>query len=565
MPPDAPAVSGGPHGVKSRALNSPGPDGTNGSLIYTATTVTTGRWYHVVGVYDAPNRKMDIYLDGKRDNGVAAGVAVPASLYSSTANVLIGRIFDYGDSWNGKIDEARIYNRALTAAEVKQLYNLGSVTQGHSNTVSISNGLVGYWPLDGATTNWRTNTTADLSGNGNAGQMIDMSTSTSPTIGKIGQALKFNGTSQYINNTAFSWPTINKAITIAFWTKTPGCTSSSLCSAFTIGNDTNNRIQAHVPWNDNVLYWDYGGGGVGSGRHIADFTPYLNKWTHVVLTSDGVSQSQIYFNGNLVTNDSTANSPSVGLTGIYIGTFPACCGQSLHNGPIDDFRVYNRVLTQGEVQQLYHLGTAYIAQSNTVALSNGLVGYWPFDGSSIDWRKNQVADMSGNGNTGTLVNLGTTTAPVAGKIGQALRCTGANSSEIDLPDISGAVNTGSYSLWVKPSMVVASFGWIDSNFDIFQQSGLVYFRTGTQSSANIASWAPDTWHYAAMTWNGTNYYGYLDGALVTSGSQSGYRGGAISLCKADGSYFYTGTIDDVRVYNRALSATEVKQLYHMGR
>ena len=55
------------------------------------------------------------------------------------------------------------------------------------NTVAISNGLIGYWPLDGAVTNWATGKTLDISGNGKTGTLLNMSTSTSPAAGKIGQ------------------------------------------------------------------------------------------------------------------------------------------------------------------------------------------------------------------------------------------------------------------------------------------------------------------------------------------------------------------------------------------
>ena len=89
------------------------------------------------------------------------------------------------------------------------------------------------------------------------------------------------------------------------------------------------------------------------------------------------------------------------------------------DGSIDDVRIYNRALSAAEVKQLYNLGTANVAHSNTGAfqrprrlLDDGRV--------NIDWRKDQMTDMSGNGNTGQLI-LSTTTSPVAGKIGQALK------------------------------------------------------------------------------------------------------------------------------------------------
>src|SRR5580704_476999 len=60
----------------------------------------------------------------------------------------------------------------------------------------ITTGLVGYWPLDTNTTSWTTDTTNDISGNGNTGTMVNMSTTTSPVPGEIGQALYFNGSDQ---------------------------------------------------------------------------------------------------------------------------------------------------------------------------------------------------------------------------------------------------------------------------------------------------------------------------------------------------------------------------------
>jgi hypothetical protein len=69
---------------------------------------------------------------------------------------------------------------------------------GDPNTVSFSNGLVGYWPLDGQVTDWATGRTKDISGNGNDGSLALMSTSSSPVGGKIGQAMTFNGSSNYL-------------------------------------------------------------------------------------------------------------------------------------------------------------------------------------------------------------------------------------------------------------------------------------------------------------------------------------------------------------------------------
>jgi hypothetical protein len=71
-----------------------------------------------------------------------------------------------------------------------------AIRLGSANTVALTHGLVFYAPLDGATTNWGSNTTNDLSGNGNTGYIKStvLATSTAPIRGKIGQGMRFPGT-----------------------------------------------------------------------------------------------------------------------------------------------------------------------------------------------------------------------------------------------------------------------------------------------------------------------------------------------------------------------------------
>ena len=67
-----------------------------------------------------------------------------------------------------------------------------------ANTTALSNGLVGDRPLDGRTINWTTNQFNDLSGLGLYATSTTMSTTTSPVAGKIGGALNFNGTTNFL-------------------------------------------------------------------------------------------------------------------------------------------------------------------------------------------------------------------------------------------------------------------------------------------------------------------------------------------------------------------------------
>jgi hypothetical protein len=81
---------------------------------YGATPLETGAWYHVAGVYDARARTLDVYLNGKLDDGLLQGT-VTSSQRPSREAVYVGRRSDEkGFEFAGAIDDARIYSRALT-------------------------------------------------------------------------------------------------------------------------------------------------------------------------------------------------------------------------------------------------------------------------------------------------------------------------------------------------------------------------------------------------------------------------------------------------------------------
>jgi len=396
---------------------------------YSNTSVVTGRWYHAVGTYDGATLKF--YQDGV----LASSTATAITMGSQVAPLLIGAGY-YANSKvdfvNGLIDDVRVYNRALTAGEVAQLYHLGTANAGHSNTV-ISNGLVGYWTFDGGQTHWNTNTTDDVSGNGNTGTLVSLATSTSRVAGKIGQALKFDGvntcvtTSKNINNSQFTftgWVYAKSAADrIGFFGQNDvaefGFLDSSTFSLYT--SFTNTLTAPMISFNT----WHF----VAAVGGSAGTFMYLDGVK--VASADGTTDygSSIYnFN--------------IGGCGIWDYT-----GNNF-NGYIDDVRIYNRALSAGEVQQLYHAGAANAGHSDAI-ISNGLVGYWPFDGGSTHWNTNTTDDVSGNGNTGTLVSLATSTSRVAGKIGQALKFDGSSSyaSIQDNSSLKPAAVT--VSAWVK--------------------------------------------------------------------------------------------------------------------
>ena len=97
------------------------------------TNLYDGKWHHVVGVRDAANNQLRIYVDGELQN---TAPAVSASGFtSSDAGIGIGGRNLPGDAYpsyfNGKIDEVAIYNSALSASTILQHYNSGLQSKGY--------------------------------------------------------------------------------------------------------------------------------------------------------------------------------------------------------------------------------------------------------------------------------------------------------------------------------------------------------------------------------------------------------------------------------------------------
>jgi DNA-binding beta-propeller fold protein YncE len=128
--------------LKSSSLAIPGPDGrpsfevcvsvvadecTIGSHIdvVTAPSALTAGWHHLAGVRDYTAGRFELFVDG----ALAASVApVNPGAVDSAANTVLGQVgpTSAGEFFSGRIDEAQIFSRALSTAEVLGLYNLGS-------------------------------------------------------------------------------------------------------------------------------------------------------------------------------------------------------------------------------------------------------------------------------------------------------------------------------------------------------------------------------------------------------------------------------------------------------
>src|SRR3989338_5806271 len=302
--------------------------------------------------------------------------------------------------------------------------------------------LVGHWTFDGIDMNWSTNTASDKSGNGKNGTMTNISTTTSPVKGKIGQALDFDGANDYVElGTGLD---MNGEMTVSLWIS-PDIIGVGVSEIIANNNAAGNQQDYNLELNRTAgkLSSVWGSTVIITGNTSLS----ANTWHHAVLVRSGSSgdwTAKIYLDGREDNSATTAVNPNGSNENTTVGRAGAdpCCH---FNGKIDDVRIYNRAISADEVRGLYRLGNSAV-QNKTPRdrLTSGLVGHWTFYGKDIE---PNVRDVSGSGNHGGLLGQ-TATTTVIGKIGQALDFDGVD-DRVQIDASSFPTGDFTYSVWVK--------------------------------------------------------------------------------------------------------------------
>lgn len=431
----------------------------------------------------------------------------------------------------------------------------------------VTTGLIGHWEFDeGMGT-----TAADASGNNNTGTLVN-----GPAVvqGKSALGLSFDGINDYVisnNNLGISG---NAEFTMCAWIYWNNPAWSADYPSF-MGN---NSIGVS---NEGLSFT------VQAGRPAIDFwnnrfratTPLIAQtWNHLCGTkTPGIisSTTTLYVNGS-----SVAGAVENSDVAPNIGNFPAIIGRldagRWFNGYVDEVRVYNRALTAGDVAELY--------QKNAVP-KDGLVAWWTFDEGS----GTTVRDPVGN-NTGTLVNSPTF---VPGKSGKALSFNGTTQgvSITGSPSFATANSAFAVSVWVKlanfsvryPHILTLQSDSGTNPWELILSNDASYLGVLIGSTTTWAKEKTNTpaasfvnsWHHISVSYSGAgaatadNFTIYLDGVLTAHNAAADFsslsNSTTIALPPAGGSVnIFSGLIDDVRIYNRALTASEVLALYRDG-
>jgi len=228
---------------------------------------------------------------------------------------------------------------------------------------------------------------------------------------------------------------------------------------------------------------------------------------------------------------------------------------------------------------MYVFQHGIIASSNGGATPNplwdGLVAYYTAD--------NTPNDALGTYN-GTLTN-GATYA--TGKINNGFSLDGVNDfvsiSPIMGGTVSGPTSPHTYSAWIYPTNVTDQYNFIFQNGDTTRGSSIAlntnkicyFYKGGSYVLASTATLTVNTWNHVLITYDGgglnnSNVSFYLNGVFDKTvstpswGTETGSYGYTQIGKYVASSHYFNGKIDELGIWNRALTPTEVTELYNSG-
>ena len=510
--------------------NRPGVGGTftaGNQNTFAPSELAVNTWAHLAATFDGATVRL--YVNGAQ----VASRAQTTPLAATTGTLQIGGDSYPDEFFAGRIDEVRVYNRALTQAEIQADMNT-AVGSGTPNTA--------------------------------------------PTITAIAN--------QVTNEDA---PTSAIGFTVG--------DAQTAAGSLTLSGSSNNTTL--VP-NGNIVF-----GGSGASRSVT-VTPAANRngmATITVTVSDGQLSTPTSFQLTVNTvndaptitsmaNQTTTSGTAVGPITFTVGDAETAAGSLMVNGSSSNPTLVpngnivfggtgaNRTVTvtpaAGQTGNASITVTVSDGPSNTptsfqltvnATPSGGLVAVYGFNEGS----GTAVADVSGNSNHGTVSGATWTTA---GRFGSALVFNGAN-AVVTIPNSASLRLTTGMTLeaWVYPTS--APTGWravVDKNVDGYYLMASTdqgnrpgvggTFTAGNQNTFAPSELAVNTWAHLAATFDGATVRLYVNGAQVASRAQTTPLAATTGTLQIGGdSYpdeFFAGRIDEVRVYNRALTQAEIQ-------
>lgn len=522
---------------------------TDGYRVESTTGITTSGWNHIGFVWDDDSAaNTEIYINGIDDNGTDTGTLANINGLGNALSFRIGSQSDSGAPFLGNLDEIRVANVALSADWIATEYNNQNDPARFFKQVSIPQGESQVTPDLAYAMDESYGTTLNSAGSNNHYGTITGALWRTEDLCIAGKCLYFDGSNDVVTTSGTS----SNVRTVAFWVR-PITTTEQLVdlngSAYI--ESSSGTISA-TGFSSPTIYVN----GVVSSTLVA------NRWQHItVTTATGISASAIRL-GQISTN----------------------YGQMF----MDEFQLYSSQLSATQVLSLYNsrggnLTSVQQGAYDHKALSDGLVGYWKMDESS--WTNNCSIDTANDssGNNNHADSCPNSTGPVGGASGKyhyAGDFDGSNDYLI-IPDSASTDITSSFTIsaWINPDTIASG---ADSILDKYALTGGYWLEmassdeiscgffdgsspnsiTTTTSPLTTGSWQHLTCVFDDVA-NTLTIYRNATQIMSTAGfTTTPANADQINIGRTGGGANYTDAkIDEVRLYNRTLSAQEVQQLY----
>jgi hypothetical protein len=299
--------------------------------------IARGEYTHLAFVSSEAAGATDLYVNGVLEGSVGRAITL-AGIVGIGQAIRDPEGAAFIDPFDGDIFGVAIYDRALTAEEI------AANADKYFNPIPITDpDLVAYYDFesDGGSI------VLDQSGHSNHGTLEDGPTSVS---GKSGQALAFDNSRVAIPASgSLTADLFQGSFTLSGWIN-PTRTGNTWQQVFRsiAATYTNDTLFLN---NDGRLSWrgTVNGGWAGGMCETAPDVVPAGQWTHFAVTGDGTNFG-IYVNGAL--SQESAFQTTDGSNEIYyIGGNPGTAGES-YAGMVDELRVYNRALTDAEIQRM---------------------------------------------------------------------------------------------------------------------------------------------------------------------------------------------------------------------
>lgn len=544
----------------------------------TTDTIGDDEWHHLVWTRSGSTNLF--YRDGFLQAGSAA-------LSSETLNITslilgqeqdrLGGGFDTRQAVEGLIDELLIFDRAIPAAEVSDIFGFQKDGFNYDGSVRACPPPPPITPpildLRFDEDDWSTpNSVLDSSGN----DFHATATNVSPTLGQVCNAadMTASGIGDYItlDNRVLD---ARSNFSISLWFKTPKTTNQSLISGANISS-----FNELIMWfTSNTRFSPFLH---ESSRTINTTTIAGDEWHHLVWTRSG-SVNKFYRDGVLQIGSAVLSAQALDISSLILGQEQDNLGGGFASsqaveGVIDELLVFDRAISAIEVEDIFKYQTDGFNYDGSVRnCTTQVVLDMHFDEISWSGATGEVIDETGNFNGQAKGGVSTANSNPA-LTGNPGTCRYGSFDGIDdyvevadAPELD-LLTELSVATWINPESIPSSglktILSKDENYEFHLNSaGEIFWWWGTNSfSTSGAAITAGNWYHVAITYKSGKQSIYVNGIEKGSRAFTGnlpLNNDPLQIGQDQGyaGRYFHGLIDEVSIYSNALSATDVNDIY----